>query len=52
MSRRNRDLIAVARSGQLLEHGRIQVAPPDHHLLVMGDALAKIATRCWAYGAV
>lgn len=29
----------TARSGELLEPGRISVAPPDHHLLVRGGAL-------------
>jgi two-component system chemotaxis response regulator CheB len=29
----------VARTGSPLEHGRIQVAPPDHHLLVAGREL-------------
>ncbi|MCP2303027.1 chemotaxis protein CheB [Actinokineospora globicatena] len=28
------------RHGQLLTHGTIHVAPPDHHTLVMADALA------------
>lgn len=30
----------MARNGEPLEHGHIYVARPDHHLLVMGDAVA------------
>src|SRR3954462_7108683 len=30
----------TARNGERLEHGRIYVARPDHHLLVMGESTA------------
>ncbi|WP_267936040.1 chemotaxis protein CheB [Saccharothrix sp. S26] len=31
---------AAARNGEPLEHGRVYVARPDHHLLVLEDAVA------------